>query len=140
MAGRGFQRDSGDEILAEINVIPLVDISLVLLLIFMVTANYIVVPSFTVDLAQATHAKVVQQDEVVTISISREGPVYLGDELVTTRELKAKMQAKYRNNPDISVTLSADKNVNFKNVVNVLDCLSELGITKLNIAATTDVN
>ena len=140
MAGRGFQRDSGDEILAEINVIPLVDISLVMLLIFMVTANYIVVPSFTVDLAQAAHAKVVQQDEAVTISISREGPVYLGDELVTTRELKAKMRDKYRNNPDISVTLSADKNVNFKNVVNVLDSLSELGITKLNIAATTDAN
>lgn len=137
MAVRGFYKDSGDEILSEINVVPLVDISLVLLIIFMVTANYIMTPSFKVDLAQAAHAKVVQQTDIVTISISREGPVYLENELVTVKELKKKIQAKYKSNPDISVMLSVDKNVNFKNVVNILDCLSELGITKLNITATT---
>jgi biopolymer transport protein ExbD len=138
MAGRSFQKDSGDEILSEINVIPLVDISLVLMLIFMVTANYIMTSSFTVDIAQAAHAKVVQQTDVVTIGISREGPVYLDNELVTTEELKSKVRSIYKNNPDISVILSADKNVNFKNVVFILDYLSELGITKLNIAATTE--
>ena len=138
MAGRSFQKDGGDEILSEINVIPLVDISLVLMLIFMVTANYIMTSSFTVDIAQAAHAKVVQQTDVVTIGISREGPVYLNNELVTTEELKNKVRSIYKNNPDISVILSADKNVNFKNVVFILDYLSELGITKLNIAATTE--
>lgn len=137
MASHGFYKDSSDEILSEINVVPLVDISLVLLIIFMVTANYIMTPSFKVDLAQAAHAKVVQQTDIVTISISREGPVYLENELVTVKELKKKIQAKYKSNPDISVMLSVDKNVNFKNVVNILDCLSELGITKLNITATT---
>jgi biopolymer transport protein ExbD len=138
MAGRSFHTDSGDEILSEINVIPLVDISLVLLIIFMVTANYIVSSSFTVDIAQAAHAKVAQKTDVVTISISREGPVYLENELVTNQELKRRMQAKYGNNPDISVMLSVDKNVNFKNVVYILDSLSELGITKLNIAAVKE--
>ena len=140
MAGRGFQKDSGDEILSEINVIPLVDISLVLLIIFMVTANYIMTSSFTIDIAQAAHAKVAQQADVVTISISREGPVYLENELVTTGEFKRRMQAKYGNNPNISVVLSVDKNVNFKDVVYILDCLSELGITKLNIAATAEAD
>lgn len=138
MAGRSFPKDSGDEILSDINVIPLVDISLVLMLIFMVTANYIMTSSFMVDIAQAEHAKVVKQADLVSISISREGLVYLGTELVTTRELKSRMQAKYENNPDISVILSVDKYVNFKNVVSILDYLSELGITKLNIAATTE--
>jgi biopolymer transport protein ExbD len=138
MAGRSFQKDSGDEILSDINVIPLVDISLVLLLIFMVTANYIVSSSLTVDIAQATHAKAVEQTDVVSISVSREGLVYLENELVTTRELKSKMQAKYASNPDLSVILSADKYVDFKDVVRILDYLSELGITKLNIAATTE--
>lgn len=140
MAVHGFYKDSGDEILSEINVVPLVDISLVLLIIFMVTANYIMTPSFKVDLAQAAHAKVVQQADVVAISISREGPVYLENELVTAKELRKRMQAKYRSKPDISVMLSVDKNVNFKNVVNILDCLSELGITKLNITAATETD
>lgn len=137
MAGRGFQKDSGDEILSEINVVPLVDISLVLLIIFMVTANYIAAPSLAVDVAQADHAKVVEQADIVTISISRDGPVYLENELVTTGELKRKMQVKYGNNPNISVVLSVDKNVNFENVVRIFDSLSELGITKFNIAART---
>lgn len=135
MASRAFQKDSGDEIISEINVIPLVDISLVLLIIFMVTASYIVSSSFKVDLPVAAHAKAAQQSEVVAISISREGPVYFENELVTTEELKRKIQAQYRNNSNISVVVSADKNVNFKNVVKILDVLSELGITKLNIAA-----
>lgn len=140
MAGRCFQKDSGDEILSEINVVPLVDISLVLLIIFMVTANYIMTSSFTVDVAQASHAKAMQQADVVMITISREGPVYLENELVTVSELKRKMRSRYGNNPNISVVISADKNVNFKNVVYILDCLSELGITKLNIATTAENN
>lgn len=96
--------------------------------------------SFTVDIPQAKYGKSVQQSDIITITISREGPVYLENELVTTAELKRRMQAKYRNNPNISVMLSVDKNVNFKNVVYILDCLSELGITKLNIAATTETD
>lgn len=138
MGSRVFQKDTGDEILSEINVVPLVDISLVLLIIFMVTANYIMASSFKVDIPQASHAKSMGQEDMAAISISREGPVYLGSELVTMEELKRKMLAKHKNNPDISVVLSADKNVNFKNVVRVLDCLSELGITRLNIAAVQE--
>jgi len=138
MSGHGFTKDSGDEILSEINIIPLVDISLVLLIIFMVTANYIVTSSFTVDIAQAAHGKATQQSDIVTISISREGPVYLDNEVVTTGELKRRMQARYGNNHNISVMLSVDKNVRFKNVVNILDSLTELGINKLNIAVVTE--
>lgn len=139
MGTHGF-KDSGDEILSAINIIPLVDISLVLLIIFMVTANYIMTPTFAVDIAQAVHAKALQKTDVVTISISREGAVYLSNELVTTEELKRKIKSEYGNTSDIAVMLSADKNVDFKNVVNILDCLSALGITKLNIAAATTTN
>jgi biopolymer transport protein ExbD len=130
-----LQKDGGDEILSEINVIPLVDISLVLLIIFMVTANYIMTSSFTVDIAEAAHAGTIQQTDIITISIPREGPLYLEDRPVTSNELKIRMQMKYRDNPNISVVLSVDKNVNFKNVVRILDLLSELGMRRVNIAA-----
>ncbi|MDP2905272.1 MAG: biopolymer transporter ExbD [Candidatus Omnitrophota bacterium] len=138
MGSRGFSRDSGDEILSEINVVPLVDISLVLLLIFMVTANYIMTATFAVDMPQAKYAKAAAQSEAVTIAISRDGPVYLENEIVTTGELKRRMQGIYGLNPNISVIIAADRNVNFRNVVRVLDLLSELGITRLNIAAVTE--
>jgi len=138
MTGRVFQKDSPDEILSEINVIPLVDISLVLLIIFMVTANYIMTSSFTVDIPQATHAKETQRQDTVMISITREGPIYLEGALVTRAELKSKMKDKFLGNPNLAVVLSADKNVNFVNVVGILDLLSELGISRLNIAATNE--
>jgi biopolymer transport protein ExbD len=131
-------RKDDDEILSEINIIPFVDISLVLLIIFMVTANYILTSSFTVDLAQAAHAKAAQETNMVRISVSREGPIFLESELVTAGELKRKMRIEYRNNPNIAVMLSVDKNANFKNVVGILDMLSELGINRLNIAAAAE--
>ena len=138
MGSRALQRDTPDEILSQINVIPLVDISLVLLLIFMVTANYIMSSSLTVDIPQAKHAKTLQQSDVMTITISREGPLYLENELVTTSELRARMQTAYGNNSNLSVILSADKNVSFKNIVQVLDLLSGLGIVKISISAITE--
>ena len=138
MALRRFYKDDGDEILSEINIIPLVDISLVLLIIFMITANYIMTSSLSVDIPQAEHGKPMQQAAVVTIVITNEGPMYLENELVTSGELKAKMQAQYTKNQDISVILSAERNVSFKHIVKTIDMLHEVGVTKLNIAAVQE--
>ncbi len=138
MGARSARKDNFEEIVSEINIIPLVDISLVLLIIFMVTANYIMSPSITIDLPQASHAKQVQPDDTVTINISREGPVYIDNELVTSAELRKRMKSKFQDNRDMTVIISADRNVNFKSVVNVLDLLSEIGISRLNIATVNE--
>lgn len=134
MGARALRKDNFEEIVSEINIIPLVDISLVLLIIFMVTANYIMSPSITINLPQASHAKQAQPDDTVTINISREGPVYIENELVTSAELRKRMKSKFQDNRDMAVIISADRNVNFKSVVNILDILSEIGISRLNIA------
>ena len=138
MGAKALPRDNFDEIVSEINIVPLVDISLVLLIIFMVTANYIMTSSLTIDLPQASHAKQIQPDDTVTINISREGPVYIENELVTSAELRKRMKAKFQDNRDMAVIISADRNVNFKNVVNILDLLSEIGISRLNIATINE--
>ena len=138
MGARALQRDNFDEIVSEINIVPLVDISLVLLIIFMVTANYIMTSSLTIDIPQASHAKQIQPADTVTISVSREGPVYVDNKLVTSAELGKRMKAKFQENPGIAVIISADRNVNFKNVVNILDLLSEIGISRLNIATVNE--
>jgi biopolymer transport protein ExbD len=138
MGSRGIQKETGDEIFSEINVIPLVDISLVLLIIFMATANYIMTSSFTVDIPKATHVKNAQADDTVTISISPRGTFYFENDLVSTNDLKRKIEGKYRENPKVAVILSVDEKSNFKNVVAVLDLLGELGITMININASTE--
>lgn len=138
MAGRGIPKDTSEEILSEINVIPLVDISLVLLIIFMVTTNYILMPSFTIDIPKAEHAKETQAADTITISISPRGTLYFENDLVAGAELKKKMEAAYRDNPRVTVLLSVDEKADFKNVVTVLDLLSELGITRININASNE--
>lgn len=134
MAGRILQRDSEDAIISEINVIPLVDISLVLLIIFMVTASYIMTSSFIVDMPKAAHGGEVPQEDTVMISVTREGPVYVDDKLVSSAELKKTMKEKFLANAQIGVVLSADKGAYFQDVVSILDLLSGIGINKLNIA------
>mgnify|MGYP001559115833 CR=1 FL=1 len=138
MGARALQRDNFDEIISEINIIPLVDISLVLLIIFMVTANYIMPSSLAINIPQASHAKQIQPNDVITIDISREGPIYIEKKLVTSAELRKRIQAKFQDNHDMAVILSADRNVSFKNVVNILDLLSEIGISRLNIATVNE--
>lgn len=138
MGNRGIPKDTSDEILSEINVIPLVDISLVLLIIFMVTANYIMTSSFTVDIPKAAHAKKTQADDMIMISISPRGTLYLENDLVAIGELKKKLETRYRENPKVAVVLSVDEKTNFKNVAAVLDLLGELGITRININASTE--
>ncbi len=88
-----------------------------------------------VKLPKAEHASTIKDKEQINIIISADGPVYLDKELVTMKELKEKVSLRYKTNPDISVLLCSDKRRSFKDVVSVLDILSGIGITRLNIAA-----
>lgn len=88
-----------------------------------------------VKLPKAEHASTIKDKEQINIIISADGPVYLDKELVTMQELKEKVYSRYKTNPEITVLLCADKRRSFRDVVSVLDVLSGIGITRLNIAA-----
>ena len=70
-----------------------------------------------------------------TVTITKDGPVYLDGKLVTRKELKEKMSMLRRANSQIEVVVYADRSARFKDVVEVLDVLTEAGIKNLNIAA-----
>jgi biopolymer transport protein ExbD len=136
MAGR-IVSDERD-IISEINIIPLVDISLVLLIIFMVTANYVMTTFIKVDVPKAEYAKTGEFSKVFNITIARDGTFYLLDKPVKLNELKSRLSGLSHNNPDPEIILNADKNVNFKSVVSVIDLLSDLNINKINIATVQE--
>ncbi len=96
------------------------------------------VQKLDVKLPKAANASNISKQDQVNITLSKEGPIYLGDDIVTGRELKQSMGVKLRNNPELVVILRADKLVSFHKIVEVLDVLTELGITNLNIAAVKD--
>lgn len=93
------------------------------------------VQKLDIKLPKAANASNIETREQVNITLSKEGPVYLGDDIVTIKELKEAVGDKFKTNPELIVVLRADKLVGFHKVVDVLDALTELGITNLNIAA-----
>lgn len=125
-------------LVAEINITPFTDVILVLLVIFMITTPLISESSLKVKLPDAKSGTPDEngKKQQTKIVVTAEGLIYLDDKLVTKSALREKISALYQDNPDLSVVLSSDRMVKFKDVVVVLDILSELGITRLNISAT----
>lgn len=132
-------RDRKQRLVADINITPFTDVILVLLVIFMITAPLISQSNIKVNLPQARSAAPLENTRKIQadITITAEGPVYLGGRIVTRKELKEQITAIYRNNPELKVVVHSDRSVRFQEIVNVLDPLTELGITRLNIAVTT---
>ncbi|MDD4908063.1 MAG: biopolymer transporter ExbD [Candidatus Omnitrophica bacterium] len=127
-------------LVSEINITPFTDVILVLLVIFMITTPLISQSSIKVKLPQANSGKPLEGAKhlMAYITITTEGSVYLDEKITTKQELKDKMSTMYRNNPDLAVILRSDRLVRFKDIVEVLDILSDLGITRLDIAATKE--
>jgi len=91
-----------------------------------------------VKLPEAASATPLVGTSQANIVITNEGVVYLDKEMVTRKELKEKINTLYKSNSDLVVVLRSDRLVHFKDVVGVLDILSDLGIKNLNIAATAE--
>ena len=127
--GRGRYRP-----LSEINVTPMVDVMLVLLVIFMVTAP-LMTSGVDVDLPK-TDAKPLNQDaEPITVSINAKGEIYLGDSEVMLPELVTKLQAMAQNNPERRIFVRGDKAINYGLVVQVMGTITQGGFTKVALLA-----
>lgn len=102
------------------------------------TFNPFRIQKLDVKLPQATNTSAIEGANEINITLTNEGIIYLDKEMVTTKELKAKVLERYRSNPKLSVMLSADKLSRFKEVVKILDMLSGIGVKQLNIAAVSE--
>ncbi len=122
--------DDGDEgIISSINVTPLVDVTLVLLIVFMVTAKIIVSQGMPMDLPKAASGEEVQN--VFSVDLTADGAARVDSTPVTTDEAIAELarQAKARNK-DMRVVIRADKKVEHGRVIRVLDILKQAGLAK----------
>ncbi len=130
MAGKTTENE---EMITDINVTPLVDITLVLLIIFMVTATYIVTPSIKVELPKAANSEE-SNPSTIAIVITKEDRLYLNGEEITPSALVEKIKRAVELNPEVQAIISADKLVYHGNVVNVIDMVKGAGITKFAIS------
>src|SRR3569833_1383754 len=128
--GRGRYRRRA--VMAEINVTPMVDVMLVLLIIFMVSAPLLTV-GVPIDLPQ-TQAKSLDQDkEPLTLSINDKGKVYLQNEEIELDKLVPKLDAvaQARGGKDARVYVRGDKNVNYGSMMSVMGRLSAAGFHRV---------
>ena len=132
----GF-RDDDDDVIADINMVPFIDISLVLLIIFMVTSSYIVRQAIEVDLPQAASGNEVAPT-TLGIVVDAEGQVYLNGEEVNREQLIAGIQAEVAAQDTVQAIIAGDRTADYGAVIDVVDIVKLNGVSSfaLNIERT----
>jgi biopolymer transport protein ExbD len=129
MAG---QIEQDDESINGINVTPLVDITLVLLIIFMVTASYIVKETIEVELPRAAHGGETVQ-KTFALLVTKEGRTYLNGAPVDDAGLVAAVAQARQKGEDVQAIVGADRNATHGMVTHLLDVLKGAGVIKFAI-------
>lgn len=131
--------------MAEINVVPYIDVTLVLLIIFMITTPMLQT-GVEVDLPKAESANVEQKEggkPPIVISIKKEGQYYINvdgvkDDLVPPEEINARVEAVLVTNKNPQVLINADKSIDYGTVVTVMASLKNAGIPNVGLMTQSD--
>src|SRR5438876_2248817 len=134
--GRGNSRAGAGRYrpMSEINVTPLVDVMLVLLVVFMVTAPLLTV-GVPVELPQTQAPPINEPKEPLVITLNREGVVYIQEASVAVDSLVPKLQAITGANPDAVIYVRGDKEINYGRVLEVMSLVSSAGFRKVSLVA-----
>jgi len=127
-----FEDDDSGRMITEINVTPLVDITLVLLIIFMVTTTYIVNPSIKVDLPRAASGSD-QARTTLALTLTKDGQLYLNGDRSDEAKVAGQIAAELPRNPDLQAIIAADKVVPHGAVVHIIDFVKRAGVRKFAI-------
>lgn len=132
----GFNRD---DLVSEINVTPFVDVMLVLLIIFMVTAP-MMVQGVDVNLPRAAAAPLEEKIEHLVISVRQDGQVYLNEQAVGVDYLTRKLELILIDMGARDVYLRADKDVPYGRVVDIMARIKKAGVTTLGMVTLPEAN
>ena len=120
--------------LAEINVTPMVDVMLVLLVIFMITAPLLSV-GVPLDLPKSRAAQLSEPKKPVIVSINREGEAFIGDERIGTEELEGRLTALAAEDPNRIVYVRSDRTTTYERLMDVLGLVNHAGFSKVSLIA-----
>jgi biopolymer transport protein TolR len=127
-----FEERNGGGTISNINVTPLVDVMLVLLVIFMVTAP-ILQQGVSVNLPKVESAALAGEEEQLVVTVDRKQKIFLNDAAYSLAELGPKLQAVLRTRPDRQVFLRADADVPYGEVMRVIAAVKEAGVKRLGM-------
>lgn len=137
MAFGGLNNSSNNQPMAEINMVPLIDVMLVLLVIFIVTAP-LLTHAVKIDLPRTSSNPNVSQAEKIQIAINAQGTVYWNGEIVDEASLRARMATAAKLDPQPELHLRADRTTQYENVAKVMSNAAQAGLMKIGFV--TDPN
>jgi biopolymer transport protein ExbD len=120
--------------LAEINVTPMVDVMLVLLVIFMITAPLLSV-GVPLDLPKSRAAQLSEPKKPVIVSINREGEVFIGDERISTEEIEGRLATLAAEDPNRIVYVRSDRTNTYERLMDMLGLVNHAGFSKVSLIA-----
>ncbi len=129
MAG-GFQNQPDEEPIAAINVVPLVDIILVVLIIFMVTAPLVLKPVIDVNLPKASSGEEAPPAPL-NVAVGKDGQLSVNGQPASLDQLAAIAAQKVAEKPDTAAILQADKNVTLETLTAIIDIVKTAGVKKV---------
>lgn len=130
MAFGGGLEDSSDEVMSDINMTPLVDVMLVLLIIFIITVP-VLTHSVKLDLPREQNQQNVVKPQTVTISVTAEGVIHWGDLPVNASELEQRLSTAAKQEPQPEVHIRGDKKAAYEHVIRAMATAQRAGILKL---------
>ncbi len=133
---RGRGRWSQNAPMSDINVTPMVDVMLVLLIVFMVAAPLLTV-GVPVDLPQTSAKPMEDQSEPLTITVKRDGQVYLQETKIDMDALVPKIAAITQSNPDARIFVRGDRNISYGDIMQVMGQLNAAGFRKVALVTET---
>ena len=131
-----IERRSGRRLMNQINVVPYIDVMLVLLVIFMITAP-LLTAGVQVNLPEAGAKPLQGSDEPLAVSIDQEGKLYLQETEVTIEELGPKLLAITERKPDARIFVRGDRDIAYGEIMAVMSAINQAGFT--NVALVTVV-
>ena len=134
MAFGRLERSSRPAPMSDINMTPLIDVMLVLLVIFMITAP-LMSSSLKLDLPKTDAAQPSDSPQFIAVAIDPQGRFYLGDEVVDAAAFAARVTEVARNRPQTEVQLRADKAVPYGRVAELIGMVQKAGLSRIGFVA-----
>ena len=124
--------NSRKTLMTDINVVPLVDVMLVLLIIFMVTAPMMMV-GVEINLPQTKAQSIKTQEDPLVLTVNKKGEIFLEEHAMKLEELGTKIETIFKYRRDKEVILRADKDIPYGFVINVMAVVKRAGVVKLGM-------
>src|SRR4029078_8181624 len=134
MAFGRLERNPGAQPMSDINMTPLIDVMLVLLVIFMITAP-LMTSSLKLDLPKTDAAQPSDTPQFISVALDRDGRYFYGDEAVDAAAFAARIAAAAKKNPQTEVQLRADKAVPYGRVAELIGIVQKAGLTRIGFIA-----